>query len=151
MKRILLATLILIAGTIGIASAQLTPEHTGHYNDPAQTGQGLELRVFDNGQVFATAYFGSVPGWYPTQVWFTVQGSAADGIYPLIESRAVFGEEGDLDLVIVGEVKIDVRQATCNIGDECLVARVRIDGRGEPQFGPWPEAATATFYLRKML
>ena len=153
MKRLILATLILIAGTVGIANAQLTPSLSGHYYSPFSSGQGVELHVLPSGKVFALLFLGRVGGWYPSApVWLSAQGTVTDdGIFPLYESRAVFGIEQPLDLVAVGQVQIYVRKPDCQIGEECLVARISIDGRGYVSFSPAPEPVTEILYLTKLL
>lgn len=155
MKRLILATLILIAGTVGIANAQqpLTSAMSGHYYDPDQTGQGVELHVTDTGHVLATFFLGRVPGWYSNPVWLSAQGtvSNADSL-PLYESRTtVFGAENPLGLIQMGEARLYVIRPNCIGNDVCLVASVIIDGRGEVPFSPANDTASAVLYLRRLL
>ena len=148
MKRIILATLILIAG---IAHAQLTPEHSGHYYDPVQSGQGVELHVTESGFVLGTFFLGRVPGWSDTPMWVSAQGVLNEGNkYTLYSSDfAVFGEERPLVLTAIGEATIWDRTPFC--GTDCIVAKVIIDGRGRVMFSPQPEPVEAIFYLQKLL
>ena len=151
MKRIILATLILIAGTVGIASAQLTPEHTGHYYDPSASGQGVELHVLDDGRVFGSFFLGSVPGWYVSPTWFSAQGFASDESLQLYQPvTAVFGQSNPLILGVMGSVTL-TPIADCSGGEHCLDAQITIDGRGFVLFSPAPYPVTHTLRLRRLL
>lgn len=67
------------------ADIPLTSANSCHYYDPAQTGQGIDLRVFDAtetapARVFASLYVGAIPQYfrfYPS--WFSVQGTLTEG------------------------------------------------------------------------
>lgn len=151
MKRIFFAALVLIAGTVGIASAQLTPAHSGHYYDPNQSGQGVELHVKENGYILATFFLGRVPGWSESPMWVSGQGIRDENNKITLYSSdfAVFGEERPLVVVPIGEATIWDRTPLC--GTNCIVVKITIDGRGRAHFSPSPEPVDGFFYMQRLM
>lgn len=160
MKRFILAALVLVSAVVAgcqsaTAQVPITAEHTGHFHDPRQSGQGAELHVLDNGQVFGTFFLGSVPGWYWTPIWLSAQGrvdtAATSQTLQLYQSvGAVFGLDNRASLALVGSVTITALSESCGI-DVCLIADITIDGRGFVAFSPAPEPITHTLRLRRLL
>lgn len=157
MKKFLFAMLFALVGTMGIASAQvqLTPAHSGHYFDPFQSGQGVELHVLESGQVIGTFFLGRVPGWYGQPSWLSAQGSTANGgdgsyTFPLLSSiTTVLGEENPLVVAAMGEVTIYPLRDVCD-ANTCLVAHITVDGRGIVPFSPVSDPVTAILYLQRL-
>jgi hypothetical protein len=160
MKRFILAALVLVSAVVAgcqpaAAQVPITTEHTGHFHDPRQSGQGVELHVLANGQVFGTLFLGSVPGWYWTPIWLSAQGrvdnTATPQTFPLYQSVGViFGEARPLGLAVVGQVTLTALSESCGI-DVCLTADITIDGREFVAFSPAPSPITHTLRLRRLL
>lgn len=126
-----------VAGCSNPAHAQgdipLTSASTCHYNDPAQSGQGLDLRVYDAtdvapARVFGTLYVGAIPAYYRyAPSWFSVQGSLAAGdgnsqTLPVYQAGDVVLGEGNVPVpIVVGHVRLT---ATSN---SALAAELTLD------------------------
>lgn len=111
----------------------LTSANSCHYYDPAQTGQGIDLRVFDAtetapARVFGTLYVGAIPAYFRyAPSWFSVQGSFADGdgdsqTFPVYQVEGVvLGEANPLGHVEAGHVRLTATS------DTTIAAELRLD------------------------
>lgn len=115
------------------ADIPLTSASTCHYYDPAQSGQGLDLRVTDAtesapARVFGTLYVGAIPQYFRyAPSWFSVQGSFADGdglsqTFPVYQVEGVvLGEAHPLGHVQAGHLRLTATSAST------IAAELRLD------------------------
>ena len=134
MKHIALALILcLFSAVVAGQELPLTPAHTCHYSDPAQSGQGFDLRVFDAtdtapARVFGTLYVGAIPAYFRyAPSWFSVQGNFADGdgnsqTFPVYQvDGIVLGEANPLAHVEAGHIRLTATS------DATIAAELRLD------------------------
>lgn len=140
--------------SVAHADVPLTPAHSCHYYDPAQSGQGFDLRVLPAtdaapARVFAALYVGAIPEWFRWHPsWFSVQGEFAegDGLSQTFGVYEVSTELGDT----LTPVTVDVGQIRLTAtSDTTLVAEVRLDA--DSGFSPPAPPILATFNLRCLI
>lgn len=134
MKHIALVLILcLFSAVVAGQELPLTPAHTCHYNDPAQSGQGFDLRVFAAtetapARVFGTLYVGAIPAYFRyAPSWFSVQGNFADGdgvsqTFPVYQAGDVVLGQGNAPVAIeAGHVRLTATS------DTTIAAELRLD------------------------
>lgn len=154
-KYILIAVAVILIAwiAVGVAKADvpITIGHTCHYYDPAQSGQGFDLRVLPATETapqraFAALYVGSIPQWFRwSPSWFSVQGDFAEGdglsqTFPVYEISTELGDNLTPVIIEVGSIRLTATSETA------MIAEVRLDE--DAGFSPAVPPITVTFNLR---